>query len=257
MARFKISDLPDRTHSMHDIESKWRQKSWRDSLKNQYGNLEDLLSLIDLYGIWKNRLPRNDATRFLANEIYSDAYMSIHLACYGLYKNAYMSLRSQFETAMRLIYFSDHPLEFKLWETGDENWIKDLVKGSDVWGEGFKYFLFIPEVNSLETNSPVKPKLIKGDNPKLKSVYSKLSKYVHSGGPYLHTKSGRLAPKYNTSEFMGWYEMFKDVQKFINILFALCFSEQFKKMPNQEIDSILDLAIGSDYKEHVKKVCGL
>ncbi len=87
--------------------------------------------------------------------------------------------------------------------------------------------------------------------------YCKLSKYVHSGGPYLQTKSGRLSPKYIPTEFISWCEMFKDVQKYVNILFALYFSEEFKKMLPQEIESILDLAIGTEYKEYVKKVCGL
>lgn len=80
---------------------------------------------------------------------------------------------------------------------------------------------------------------------------------MHSGGPFLHTRHGRLSPKYNQAEFESWCEMFKDVQKYINILLALSFPDQFKKMQNHEMDQILDSAIGPDYKDHVKEICGL
>ena len=127
MPRLKITDLPENTKIMHEIQRGWRNKNWENSLRNHSNDLEDLLSLIALFDYWTNSLPTDDATGLLSKEIYTDAYFSIHLACFGLYKNAYMSLRSQFETAMRLIYFSNHPLEFKLWQNGDEKWIGSIV----------------------------------------------------------------------------------------------------------------------------------
>jgi hypothetical protein len=259
MPSFKVSNLPEKTRVMHETQTKWRKKNWEDTLKNHSNDLENLISLIGLFDIWKNRLPRKDVTRSLSREIYTDAYFSIHLACFGLYKNAYMSLRSQFETAMRLIYFSNHPVEYKLWQSGDEKWMGDLLKGSDVWGQSFKYFIYIPEISELEERISHKDNLwlTKGDSPKLREIYGKLSKHVHSVGPYLQTRSGRLSTKYNQNEFETWYEMFSDVQKYISILFALCFAEKFKNMPTHEREQILDLAIGSDYKDLVKRVCGL
>lgn len=159
MTTFKKSGLHEKTLNMHETQARWRKRNWEDSLKNHSSDLEDLLSLIALFDFWKNRLPR-DAARSLSREIYTDAYFSIHLACFALYKNAYMSLRSQFETAMRLIYFSNHPLEFKMWQSGDEKWIGQLLKGTDVWGRDFKYFSYIPEIRKLEENSPQKLRLI-------------------------------------------------------------------------------------------------
>jgi len=260
MPSFIVSNLPEKTRFMHETQTKWRKKNWESTLKNHSNDLETLLSVIDLFDIWKNRLPRKDVTRSLSREIYTDAYYSIHLACFGLYKNAYISLRSQFETAMRLIYFSNHPVEYELWQSGNEKWRGDLLKGSDVWGQNFKYFVYVPEIGELEGRISSQNDnlwLTKGNSPKLKEIYSKLSKHVHSVGPYLQTRSGRLSTKYNQDEFKSWHEMFNDVQKYINILFALCFVDRFKNMPASERDQILDLAIGSDYKDLVKQVCGL
>jgi hypothetical protein len=53
-----------------------------------------------------------------------------------------------------------------------------------------------------------------------------------------------------------WCRMFRDVQKYINILFALCFVDNFKKMALSERGRILNEAIGSDYKESIVVVCG-
>ncbi|SRR6266498_748004 len=256
MPTFKIADLPDKTKTLHTTQNRWRKKNWEDTLKNEANDLEDLLSLIDVFDIWKNRLPKDDATKSLSREIFADAYMSIHLACFGLYKNAYMSLRSQLETAMRLIYFSSHLMEYKLWQDGDEKWIGELLKGSDVWGQNFKYFMYISEVNQLEEKLQQGLKLING-SAKIKEIHGKLSKHVHSGGPFLQTRRGHLSPKYSQAEFDSWSGIYKDVQKYINVLFALCFSDSFKKMPADESDLILNLAIGSDYKDLVKQICGM
>jgi hypothetical protein len=257
MPIFKVVDLLENTQSMHRAQTRWRNKNWKDSLKNHSDEIEDLLSIIALYDFWKNRLPKNSATKSLFKEIYSDAYMSIHLSCFGLYKNAYMSLRSEFETAMRLIYFSTHPLEFELWQNGNEKWITDLHRSSDVWGQNFKYFAYIPKFVQLEESLPGNLRLvIKNENPKLREVYSTLSKHVHSGGPFLQTKL-RLSPKYNETEFKSWHEMFKNIQKYVNILLVTCFSDQFVAMPSQEREQVLNLAIGPYYINQVKNVCGL
>ena len=124
-------------------------------------------------------------------------------------------------------------------------------------GEGFSYFTFVPEIADFEDNLPNNLWLFKGNNPKLKTLYSTLSKYVHSGGPFLQTRTGRFTPKYDQDEFLAWCETFKTVQKYVNILFVLCFIEGFKKMSAAERDQILQLAIGNDYKEPIKQVCGL
>jgi hypothetical protein len=190
----------------------------------------------------------------------ADAYVSIHLAGLGLYKHAYMSLRSQFETAARLIYFSSHPQEYGLWKNGDEKW-KKLLRSSDVWGDDWGYFTsFFPEVDKLEKAKGISSRklwLTKGESPKLKGIYSQLSKFVHSVGPAMQTRSGWLTPKYDQSEMAEWCRMFRDVQKYINILFTLCFIDNIKKMSSPERDRILNEGIGSDYKDSIVKVCGL
>lgn len=243
---------------MHIAQTRWRKKIWEDTLRNHPTDIEHLLSLIELFDIWKNRLPRIDVTRYLMKELYMDAYFSIHQSCFGLYKYAHMSLRSQFETTLRLMYFVNHPIEYELWKTGNEKWMGDLLKGSDVWGQSFKYFFHIENITELENRITQNDLwLTKGNNPTLRRIYSKLSKHVHSVGPYFQTRSGRLSPKYNEDDFAEWKDMFIEVQKYMNILLALCFSDRLDKMVPSEIDRIFDLAIGPDYKILIKQICNI
>jgi len=256
MVRFNPKALPDKTKNMHETQRSWRGKNWRKSLKEHHNGIEEILSLLELFDFWKNRLTRDELTKYLSREIYSDGYLSVHFSCFGLYKYAYMSLRSEFETTLRLIYFSSHQLEFSWWQEGDEKWIRDLLKGTDVWGQNFKYFGYIPEMKIFEESCEQDKGFLKGNKPRLRETYSKLSKHVHSIAPYLQTKHG-LSPKYKQDEFQLWYEIFKEVQRYINILLVLCFCEKFKKMTDREKNSILDLAIGNEYKDLVKLACGL
>lgn len=262
MPQFKVDSLTEKAKLMHNAQLQWRNRNWKETLSSNCAQLEELLALIELLDIWKIYLPKSDTVKQLRKEIVSDAYGSIHLACFGLYKYAYMSLRSQFETAARLIYFSSHPQEYELWKSGNEQWTK-LLKSSDVWGNNWTYFsYFFAEVEKLNNIPAIMAhnyalSLDKGNSPKLQGVYRKLSKYVHSVGPALQTRSGRLSPKYDQTEFTEWNNVFKDVQKYVNILFALCFVDEFKKMIPTEREQILDQAIGVAYKEPVKQVCGL
>ena len=188
-----------------------------------------------------------------------DAYVSIHFSCFGLYKSAYMCLRSEFETVLRLIYFSNHPIEFKWWQDGNEKWIKDLLKGSDVWGNQYSYLRHIKEIQSFDELNTRSNEKFFGENGKLKLIYSTLSKHVHSVAPYLQTKrSGSFSPKYNKDEFEKWYDNYKKIQQYINIFLALGFPDKFKKMPTQERDKILDIGIAStQYKTNVKQTLSI
>jgi len=257
MLRFNVNSLPGRTKNMHKTQSLWRKRNWQRTLKEHHSEIETSLNLIEFFDYWNTKLTHDEVTKTLSKEIYSDSYLSIHFACFGLYKYAHMSLRSEFETALRLIYFSNHPLEFAWWQSGNEKWTRDLLKGSDVWGQDFKYFNHIPEIISFESNCPQNKRLLGGNEPQLKKIYSILSKHVHSVAPYLQTRHGSLSPKYIQSEFDTWAIIFKDVQRYVNILLVLGFPDKFKSMNTVVQNRILDEAIGSDYKTAVKNACGI
>jgi len=256
--RFSIDSLSERTKVMHETQAKWRDKNWKNTLKDNDAKVEELLEKIELLDIWRNRLPNIEVVKTLMREIYMDAYVSIHFSCFGLYKSAYMCLRSEFETVLRLIYFSHHHIEYQWWRAGDEKWIKDLLRGSDVWGREYAYFKHIEQIKKFDDLNTRENQKLFGNKGKLKAIYSTLSKHVHSVAPYLQTRSGSFSPKYNKDEFEKWYNTHKEIQQYINVFLALGFPDRFKKMPTEERDKILDIGIAStQYKNNVKQTLGI
>lgn len=256
MNRFNINKLSERTRIMHETQAKWIYKNWKKTLKEHNSEIEELLEKIELFNIWRNRLNNTLVLKTLMREMYMDAYISIHFSCFGLYKFAYMCLRSEFETALRLIYFSDHRIEFEWWQNGDEKWIRELLKGTDVYGQDFKYLGFLEKIKKFEQNCTQDERLL-GKQGKVKDIYKKLSKYVHSVAPYFQTRLDRFSPKYNQEEFEKWHNSYKEIQQYINIFLALSFPDIFKKMPSEESIRILNTGIESTYKIKVKEVLEL
>lgn len=63
MPRIYHANLLENTRVMYDTELRWRSKTWKESLKNHDMQLDELWSLIAVFDSWKNRLPKNEATK--------------------------------------------------------------------------------------------------------------------------------------------------------------------------------------------------
>ncbi len=252
MTTFRVADLPTETRTTHESQNKWRRKNWEKTLKEHKENIEELLKKISLFDVWSNKLQDNDVAVRLIPEIFMDAYISIHLAGYGLYKYACMSLRSELETALRLVFFSTHPVEFKWWSDGNEGYRSGL-KIKEVWGESYNYFEQLDNIKEFEKLCDDNKKLFGG----IRGVYKTLSKFIHSGAGHFQTRPDRVSPKYKLEEFKSWIKTFKEVQEYINILFALSFYEEFKKLNVTDQKKIKEMGIESSYyRENLEKVLG-
>jgi len=255
MTKFRISDLPTETKTTHESQSKWRRKNWQKTLKEHKKDIEKLLKKISLFDIWSTRLQQNHVAIKLIPEIFMDAYISIHFSGYGLYKYAYMCLRSELEIVLRLVFFSTHPVEFKWWS--DENeWYRDNVAG-DVWGRGYLYFEQLDNIKEFEKSCDDKKKLFAGKKLGIRGVYKTLSKFIHSGAGHFQTRADRVSPKYDSHEFGKWYRIYEEVQTYIHIIFALGFADNFKAMNSTQRNKIFDTGMDSYYKGKLKQVLAL
>jgi len=106
MRTFNAEQLPERTKNMFQSQKRWSEKNWKDTLKvHSSRDIEKLLQRINVYDVWKNTLRKHGRpSQELLPEIWMDAYMSIHFACMGLYKQANICSRAQLESALRLSY---------------------------------------------------------------------------------------------------------------------------------------------------------
>lgn len=253
MSPFKINDLPEWIKKTHQSQNNWRSKNWEKTLSDHKDELEDVLRKINILNIWSNQLHVNQSAEQLIPEIFIDAYMSLHMACFGLYKYAHACLRSQIETSLRLVYFYKHPVEYKWWCEGSR-WYIESLQQTDVWGKGYVYFQYLKNINEFDNLCDDNHKLI---NTKMgiPRIHRELSKFIHSGAGYLQSRSDRISPEYNEEKFRTWLERIKKIQTFINILFILCFSEEFTTMGISDRRNIFNIGIEDTY--YIPKLDGM
>lgn len=255
MTIFKVSDLPPETRTTHESQNKWRGNNWKRTLKEHNQLIEELLRKISLFDIWSNKLQRNGVARKLIPEIFMDAYISIHFAGYGLYKYAHMSLRSELETALRVVFFSTHPVEFRWWSEGNE-WYREKRNSPDVWGRGYMYFEQLDNISKFENACTDDKKLFTGKQV-VRRIYKGLSRFIHSGAGHFQTRPDRVSPKYDSDAFTTWHENYEEVQTYIHIILTLGFADEFKSMSDTQRNKIADTGMDAYYKEKVKQTLGL
>lgn len=247
MRSFNIDNLKSPLNEVYETQHEWSDRNWQESLKRHNKELNRLLEKIDLFDIWSNKLQNDKVAKSLIPEIFMDAFMSFHLGCMGLYKYANACLRSELETALRLVYFSTHPVEFGWWCDGSE-WYKG--KGKDVWGMGYEYFEQLNTVKDFDKDLPDQKKLFN----KIKKIYQDLSQYVHSGKFGFQTPF-KFSPKYNIQEFKKWFNNYNEIQQYVNIIIALGFEEKFKGMRGNDQSKILRIGLyNRDYKKRLKDI---
>ncbi len=244
MAKLNPNSLPELTKSMFLGQQKWSASNWDDTLKKHSRDVEKLLNKIKIFDLWKEILETKygGVSNELIPEIIMDAYISVHFACMGLYKQANVCLRAQLETALRLVHFSTHSIEFKWWRDGSVD-----LGGQEWWGKGYDYFCRLEEIKAFE----------KASNQMLfnavKKIYKILSRYVHSEVPSFQTTQFRLSPKYRIDSYKKWSDNFKEVQDCINTLFSLGFSVEFKARNTNDQKKVLRIIRFEKFKKGLRK----
>lgn len=246
-------DLPELTKAMHESQERWRSETWNQTLSNHREEIEKILQKMSIFDIWSNILQDDRVAKILIPEIFMDAYVSIHFAGYGLYKYAYVCLRSELETTLRLVFFSTHEVEFKWWSEGNE-WYKESVAG-DVWGRGYVYFEQLYTIKKFEKSCDSNRKLFGGRKVGIRGIYKTLSRFIHSGAGHFQTRPDRVSPKYKSGEYKEWIKTFRRVQEYINILLVLGFPEHFKNLSGAKQEKIKTIGLeSSDYREILEEV---
>lgn len=251
MPTFNENNLPQLTKSMYMGQSNWVSQNWKDTLTKHSRDVEGLLKQIQIFDIWKRLLAGNHGgiSNDLVPEIIMDAFISVHFSGMGLYKQANVCLRAQLETALRLVYFSTHPVEYKWWKAGNEWYL--ALGGKDVWGKGYEYFCQLDEIKAFE--KACDQKLFKS----VSNIYKILSGYVHSGVLSFQTTPMRLSPKYKIDSYRKWKSNFREVQDCINTFLPLGFATEFKAAGINDQKKILKTISHAKYKSGVRRALAL
>jgi len=253
MKKFDINKLTEKVKGIYEAQIKWNEKCWRDSLAENGKKIEILLHNLELFDVWERSLKSKFkvVNSKFTPEILMDGYISVHLSCTGLYKQAHASMRLQLESVLRLIYFSQHPIEFGWWIDED-----DYFKKRDVWADGFHYFKKLENYKNFLKKC--KANGYGGDFfDDIANLYSKLSKFVHGGPTSFHTSGGNLSPKYKKNEFNKWLSNFVDLGGKISLILILGFPEEFKAMTKEDQKKILNTIKDKKLKKAIIKTIGI
>ena len=256
MDRFKIDDLPPLVKTVHNAQKKWRKQNWEMSIIDQDDDIERVLEILNIYGKWKNKFHGDKIAEKIMPEIFTDGINGLHFALLGLYKYANMCLRAQMESALRMIYFINHKIEYEWWLNDNEWYIN--VKQKYVWGSDFIYFKQLSKINAFDQQCVNDKRIYSGNNKKgnlLKGLYSQLSKSIHTSADYFQTSTGRYSPKYDKEKFQEWIKNCNDLQCYIMISLILAFPHIFKEMTPTEQNHILNKAIiDPNYIQEIRSV---
>jgi hypothetical protein len=239
MSPFKVRDLPQWIKTTHESQNHWRKKNWENTLNKHKDELESLLKKINTLNKWSNKLQGNKSSVQLIPEIFIDGYTSLHFACFGLYKYAHICLRSEIETALRLVFFFQHPIEYEWWCNGNR-WFLETLHQTDVWGRGYVYFEQLNNIKKFNSLCDKDKQLLS----EITKIHKELSKSIHSGAGYLQSRSDRISPEYSLEKYNIWIQTIFRVQTYINTLFILGFSEEFKEMGKSDRKEILQIGVG-------------
>lgn len=203
-----------------------------ETLKNNNTDISKLITKIELIDNWNNVKLDINCIKLL-HEVKYDLITSIQFASMGIYRNAFISLRSALELGISFVKFVDDNYHYMLWCKNKYNitWSSLISKDDGVLT--IKYLNLFSDIDENKIN------LIRD---RVDESYSICSESVHGKFIYMQTfYDTRL--NYDSHRFDVFIKTFNDIVDSLNIMYALRFSQDIDKM-NGENKIILEEIIG-------------
>ncbi|PFA22246.1 hypothetical protein CN373_10825 [Bacillus cereus] len=193
----------------------------------------EMVHYLEMLNMWTSKLQGFEQNAVL-KEVCYDLLSSLYIAGQGMYRNAYICLRSALELGVSFTYFIDRNYDYLLWKVNDYDMKWSTLKDPDNGLLSKKYFsLFLGDIEVSE--------LIE----KFKTVYRECSEYVHGKYKYMHT-IGEQKILYQKEKIETWASMFIDIVKLLNILYTIRFTEYANSFADDKKISLKEIL--SDYK---------
>lgn len=165
---------------------------------------------LEMLNHWEMNL-MNIEQNVVLKEVCYDMLSSLYISAQGMYRNAYICLRSALELGLSFIYFVDRNYEYLLWKVNDYDMKWSTLKDENTGVLSKKYLsLFLGDYDPQELVENVK------------DAYRMCSEYVHGKFQYMHTMEGEKI-LYQHDKFDTWSSMFLQVSKLMNIMLVIRF----------------------------------
>lgn len=188
----------------------------------------EMLLYLDILDIWSRNTQEHPCNAVL-KEVCYDMLSSIYISSHGMYRNAYISLRSALELGLSFIYFVDNNYEYLLWKNNDYDmkWATLKDENNGVVSKRYLSLFF----SNLDVSDLLEA---------TQNTYRECSEYVHGKYEYMHTINEEKI-FYNKQKFEQWAEMFLRVVKILNSFLAIRFNEKTKYFNEDKKITLLEI----------------
>jgi len=183
----------------------------------------------------KSQISKGSLAFFL--EAQNDALTSHVLARFGAWRAANQMLRSFIENSLECVFFKDHPIELRQWETG-------VFKLS-----------FAEAITYLKSHPDIKPFYQMSGLTVLQREYATLCKAVHGAASFrmTHLSIGTKLWSADIPDLGRWRTREKASLEHVNCLYVTLFREQLQGARLPGLRQILGLAIAPSKHTEIKK----
>ena len=210
--------------------------NYTEAIEKNTGQFSRILLELNTIENFKEIL-ENEKIKNVLNEVFHDLISSVYMASNGMYRNAYICLRSAIELALSLLYFMDHNYDFLLWQKNNYDVKWSVLNNNEVGVLSNKYLnLFVDGIDFSE--------FIK----KVELVYHSCSEYVHGKYEFMQTNFMNMPIKYDEENFKKWGDCWIEEVKMINVLFSIRLNNNIKNLKSETIRQLKEDAIDMDLR---------
>lgn len=196
----------------------------KEHFENHDKEVIELYSLLECFSNFK-AIYSDIESNIILDEVQADLFSSIYLSNKGMYRNAFISLRSSLELGIGYLYFIDNNLDYIKWTQNkfDLSWSR--LNDENYGVLRVEYFnLFYKNENLKDAYN----NLIK----KCKTNYRICSEYTH--GKYGFMKTNLTSEfKYSQYDYSNYIGAFKEIVSCLIVLQAI----RFNKILNNRLSS--------------------
>lgn len=228
--------MKDRIIKNAKIDTKLYLKDFNSFWSSSFDHINDD-ELYEIYSttlIFKNYKLVFETLKFseysiIINEIFEDLNSSFFLSMMGLYRSAYMHLRSSIELTLQLIYFIHHPIEFLQWKNN-----RFMIKHD-------KLTKYIEDHPHFDTDISTLMGKITGN-------WKKFSKHIHGESPIFFQceKDSRKTSSFTVQDYNSWKTNFLKSSYDLNKLLLLFFKSELNSFPRKNKELLIGMLIQSD-----------
>lgn len=224
--KFKEFDLY--MHSLIDIHFE----------KNE-NEIVELYSLMDCLTGFSAIYPDIESN-LIMDEVKTDLFSSIYLSTKGMYRNAFISLRSSLELGIGYLYFLDNNLDYIKWtqnkfslswsRLNDENYGVLKTDYLNLFCKSIEFESGFAEVID-----------------KCNSNYKICSEYTHGKYGYMKTNL-TTRYEYNELDYTKFINSFKEVVSCLVVLHAIRFNKSINQLKEEHLDEVEDILKSENMK---------